>query len=50
VVNLRAVPWGFLRAVERDFFVEYVEKPTDNTRWRGPLFSVEALLLGGFRK
>jgi hypothetical protein len=31
-VNLRAVPWGFLRAVERDFFVEYVEKPTDKTR------------------
>jgi hypothetical protein len=50
VVNLRAVPWGFLRAVESDFFVEYVEKPTDNTRWRGPLFSMEALLLGGFRK
>jgi hypothetical protein len=37
-VNLRAVPWGFLRAVERDFFVEYVEKPTDKTRWRGRLF------------
>src|SRR5712672_1876838 len=29
---------GFLRAVERDFFVEYVEKPTDNARWRGRLF------------
>ena len=38
VVNLRAVPWGFLRAVERDFFVDYVEKPTDQTRWRGRLF------------
>jgi hypothetical protein len=37
-VDLRAVPCGFLRAVERDFFVEYVEKPTDKTRWSGRLF------------